>query len=437
MTTAQSNAAVAWRPTVAHCRAAILAAAMAACALTFRRPDLLVLATPPAVLTVWAVLTRPKAPPAVDEGLSHRTVREGDGLVWHCAMSGGDQLDLAIATLADQAWIETRPASGVVSGCAVDGTANLDLGLRSTRWGTRLVKPVRVVAVSSWGAFRWATFTRQYQLTTLPTPALFDLRASIHPSDGLIGMHRSTRSGEGNEFAGIRPFRAGDRLRRINWSRSARTSSLLVNSTWADLDTHIALVIDATDDFGVSEGIDGLASSMDWTVRAAGAIAEHYAPRGDRVSLRTFGTRTTVSVPPGTGQVQMRRILEALARVHPASGGPTTDRSPLTRQRGFVRGQLTVVLSPLIAPDALDLAVSLGKRGMSVIVVDTLPVHIGEDDDEYTALAWRIRLLERRRELRVVTSAGIPVVAWRGPGSLDQVIRDISRRSSAPRMVRQ
>ena len=57
-----------------------------------------------------------------------------------------------------------------------------------------------------------------------------------------------------------------------------------------------------------------------------------------------------------------------------------------------------------------------------------------QDDDQYIALAWRIRLLERRRELRMVMTAGIPVVQWRGPGSLDQVIRDISRRASGPRM---
>ena len=31
--------------------------------------------------------------------------------------------------------------------------------------------------------------------------------------------------------------------------------------------------------------------------------------------------------------------------------------------------------------------------------------------------------------------SSIPVVEWRGPGSLDQVIRDVSRRAAAPRMV--
>jgi hypothetical protein len=100
-----------------------------------------------------------------------------------------------------------------------------------------------------------------------------------------------------------------------------------------------------------------------------------------------------------------------------------------------IGGQITVMLSPLVAPDALDLAVSLGRQGMSVIVVDTLPAHVGEDEDEFTALAWRIRLLERRREVRMVLAAGIPVIRWQGPGSLDQVIRDIARRSTGPRML--
>jgi len=406
-----------------------------ASALIFRRPDLLVIAIPPALVTAWSLFTRPKSAPASNESLTHSTVREGDATVWRCSLSGDDELDFAVAILADAPWVETRPATGVVSAGAVDGAVDLEVAVRSTRWGTRPVEPFRLIASSPWGSFRWSILTPPHHLTTLPTPALFDVQASLHPTDGLIGMHRSARSGEGNEFAGVRPFRVGDRLRRINWARSARANSLQVNSTWADLDMHIALVIDATDDFGVSEGVDGLASSLDGTVRAAGAIAEHYAPQGERVSIRSFGTRTTVSVPPRSGRAQLRRILEALARVQPARGSPTAYRNSAARQRGFVRGQLTVVLSPLIAPEALDLVVSLGQRGMAVIVVDTLPRHVAQDEDPYTALAWRIRLLERRRELRAVTAAGIPVVVWRGPGSLDQVIRDIGRRRSAPRVM--
>lgn len=97
---------------------------------------------------------------------------------------------------------------------------------------------------------------------------------------------------------------------------------------------------------------------------------------------------------------------------------------------------MTVLLSPLISPDVLDQAVTLGRRGLSVVVIDTLPEDVIDQDDDLTAIAWRIRLLERRREIRMVAAAGIPVVRWRGPGSLDQVIRDIAQRTTGPRMVR-
>jgi len=269
-------------------------------------------------------------------------------------------------------------------------------------------------------------------IATLPVPGVFDVGASPRPEDGLVGLHRSTRSGDGNEFAGLRTFRPGDRMRRINWPRSIRVGELQVNGTWSDLDTHVALVIDATDDLGISEGIDGRASSLDITVRAAGAIAEHYATRGERVSMATFGARVTQIVPPASGRAQLRRMLDQMARIQPG-GSVGTARLAVRQSSG---SRLTVLLSPLISPEVLDQAVSLGRRGMSVVVIDTLPEDVIEHDDDLTAIAWRIRLLERRREIRMVGGAGIPVVRWRGPGSLDQVIRDIARRTTGPRLVR-
>jgi uncharacterized protein (DUF58 family) len=429
----------AWAPTVAHFRSVAIAVVAVSVALVWRRPDLLVIGAPFVVVAAWSQLTRPVVAPTVDDGVGHPVVREGDATRWRATLSGTGDIDLAVAEVEHDAWIETRPPGGSVTadGRAVDGAGDLCLEVvtRSTRWGRRSIERAVVTAVSPWSAFRWTTVTGPYFLTTLPTPPVFDVGASPRPPDGLVGLHRSSRAGEGNEFAGIRPFRTGDRMRRINWRRSTRSDGLLVNATWADLDTHVALVIDATDDFGVSEGVDGRASSLDATVRAAGAIAEHYAPRGERVSLHTFGSMVLHTVPPGTGHTQLRRVLDTLATIRPAHDA-RHHRTPVTRRTGSTAGQLTVMLSPLIAPEALDLAVSLARQGVAVVVIDTLPEHVAVHDDEFTELAWRIRLLERRREVRKVTAGGIPVVSWRGPGSLDQVIRDIARRTSGPRMVR-
>ncbi len=424
-----------WRPTPALFRAAAAAAILAAVAVLFRRPDAIVIATPFAVVAAWSLWSRPQRTPLVESSLGRSTLREGDGTTWHGAVDAGPEADLAVAVLGGAAWLDRRPESGTVAVACTDGRATLDVAVRSTRWGMRSVEPARVVVVTPWAAFRWTDETRRHPLTTLPLPSPFDADAPSRPSNGLVGQHRSTRAGEGNEFASIRRYQPGDRMRRINWPRSQRSGELLVNATWADLDVHLALLLDANDDFGASDGIDGRASSLDLGVRAAGAIAEHFTMRGERVSLRIFGTPFPLVVPPATGRRQFRRIVERLAQLPTFERSNASGRMPPRDPRLATGGQLTVMLSPLIATSALDHAVALGRAGLPVIVVDTLPPDVTVDDDPHTAMAWRIRLLERRRELRHVRAAGIPVITWQGPGSLDQVVRDIARRSAAPKLA--
>jgi uncharacterized protein (DUF58 family) len=425
-----------WQPTAALFRTVTVAVALIVVALVWRRPDLLVIATPFAVVTAWTAMTRPTRTPVLDDALGHPTIREGDATRWRGTLTDADDVDHAVGVLVLDPWIETRPRSATTSAHAVDGRVQLEASVRATRWGVREIERVHVVAVSPWAAFHWSAETTPRVFTALPVPGVFDVGASPRPTDGLVGLHRSTRAGDGNEFAGVRTFRPGDRMRRINWMRSARSNELQVNATWADLDAHVALIIDASDDFGASGGIDGAASSLDASVRAAGAIAEHYAPRGERVSFRTFGSRVVHEVPTGTGRAQLRRILDTMARVRPGADARAVRPGHLGRlgRRG-TSGRMTVMLSPLIAPEALDLAVELGRRGGSVVVIDTLPEHVAHHDDDLMSLAWRVRLLERRREVRRVTAAGIPVIQWRGPGSLDVVIRDIARRTTGPRLV--
>ncbi len=423
-----------WRPTTALFRSVVAATVLAVVAVLWRRPDLLVLATPMAVVSVWSIVAKPTELPTLEERLANHVIREGDATSWHGTVGNVEGADIVSSLLRPTPWVELDPAGGSVNSAVTDGAASVSIVLRSTRWGREPVQAVLVDAMSQWTAFRCAMETPHRRLTTLPLPSMFDAAAPMRPAEGLVGLYRSSLPGEGSEFAAVRNFQPGDRIRRINWTRSLRATGLQVNATWADQDTHVALVIDGTDDYGVSEGIDGQSSSMDAAVRAAGSIAEHYARRGDRVSLRTFGTTRRHLVPAGSGQNHLRRLLDTLTHIRAA--GP---------MRGIYRGldgrhwapngaELTVVLSPLVAREALDRAVSLGRHGSAVVVVDTLPDDIATDDDPFTALAWRIRLLERRREIRLVERAGIPVVRWLGPGSLDQFLRDVARRASAPRM---
>jgi uncharacterized protein (DUF58 family) len=362
----------------------------------------------------------------VVDAISAAMLREGDATVWRAAVSGDDALDVVAAVSPPSAWFDRRPSGGVVTG-ASNGTTELAVELRARRWGRHTTEQVRIDACSPWGAFRWSSTTSPRVVVVLPVAAEFGARASFRPATGLVGLHRSSQSGEGMEFASVRPFVAGDRMRRVNWPRSLRAGTVHVNTSWSDRDTHVALLLDTT----VEGNLDATsATSLDTTVRAAAAIAEHYARQGDRLSLGVLGGIRRTMVPPGTGIAHLRRVLDALTTLGPSvpHWGATERRAPLT---GDV---LVIMLSPLITREALDRAVALGRRGVAIAVVDTLPEHLAPEADERSRLAWRIRLLERAREVRVVQEVGVPVLAWKGAGSLDEFLRGVSRRAGAPRV---
>lgn len=430
-----------WRPTAAHARAVIGAAAAMVSAVIAGRPVLAVISFPLAVAAVWAVATRPGGRPEVSGSIAHRTVREGEATRWRAVLRDADGADRTAFTLAYEPAFDTDPETGAgtqaVSGGAADGAVEVTVAVRSNRWGRREVGPALVAAESSFGAFRFGpVLVPAVAIDTLPLPAVFDNAAPVPDPQGLVGSNHSRRQGDGIEFATIRRFATGDRLRRIHWPVSLRTGSLHVAATSVDVDTHVLIVVDATSDVGASGGIDGEASSLDSSVRAAGALAEHFLRRGDRVGLRTSGTRQFVNVPSAAGVSHLRRILAELSTLE---AGATRDRRWSAPVGGSSPGGLVIVLTPLLSAAALEHVATLAVRHARVVVVDTLPGDIVEQAAAFgptTALAWRIRLLERSAQIDELARVGVPVTAWRGPGSLDTVLRDLARRANAPRLAR-
>jgi hypothetical protein len=103
---------------------------------------------------------------------------------------------------------------------------------------------------------------------------------------------------------------------------------------------------------------------------------------------------------------------------------------------------VVVVLSPVLERDVLGHAIHLARTGHHVIVVDTLPEALLDPDPppallaalaprlapDVARVAWRMRLAERAVEQARCEAAGVPVVRWVGPGSLDAVLRALGRR---------
>ena len=207
------------------------------------------------------------------------------------------------------------------------------------------------------------------EVTTLPLTAEFDAADVVPLPAGLVGLHRANRQGSGSEPAEVRPFRTGDRLRRINWKVSSRTGELHVTSTWADRDTHVLLLLDTDIDLGASGGVDGRSSSLDIAVRAAAAIAQHYlrSRRPRRAARpRPAGARHP---RPGAGAGTCAGVLDALVVAEPSPA----HNADLLRVRPVEAGAMVVAFSPLVGQHGRAHVLSLAQHGHIVIVVDTLP----------------------------------------------------------------
>ena len=426
-----------WRPTGALTRCLVVGALGLALAVGFGDAVLVVLTAPFLLLGALGLVNRPASSPEVTSQLDHRWMHEGQGTRSRLLVSDLDGVEHVTRVATPARFVATHPAHGRLGGL-VAGQAGLPiLEISPRRWGRRILGHEDVALTSRWAGFRWGPVPLVgNQLQVMPVRAPYDSRAEAPQPLGLVGAHRSRRIGSGTEFSGIRRFQAGDRLRRINWRVSLRSRDLHVVTARAEEDTGVLLVIDALADHGHSGGMGGAASSLDVTVRAAAALAEHHVRRGDRISLRVIGPRRVSEVGFGTGERHLRNLLGRLSMVGPGEPRTFGREKPFF---GVTGGTVVIVLSPMLSDAVATATATLVRRGLPLVVIDTLPdgmaLEVAEGTHPAVAdLAWRMRLLERDQVLARLSSIGCPVVAWRGAGTVDDVMRRLARRAQLPQV---
>jgi uncharacterized protein (DUF58 family) len=431
-----------WRPTGALSRSLAVGGLGLALAVAFGDAVLVVLVAPMLLLGALGLLHRPHTRPAVRSRLDHQWMHEGQGTRSRLLVSDLDGVEHVTRVAGQAPFVATHPAHGrlgrLVADSGTDGASGLPvLEVSPRRWGRRILGQEDVALTSRWAGYRWGPVSLPgSQLQVLPVRAPYASRAEAPQPLGLVGAHRSRRIGSGSEFSGIRPFQTGDRLRRINWRVSLRAGNLHVVTARAEEDSGVLLVVDALADHGRSGGIGRAASSLDVTVRAGAALAEHHVRRGDRVSLRAIGPRRVSVVGFGTGERHLRGLLARLSMVGPGEPRTFGRDKPFY---GVTGGTVVIVLSPMLSDAVSTATATLVRRGLPVVVIDTLPADhvpaVAEGTDPAVAgLAWRMRRLERDQVLARLASLGCPVVTWRGPGTVDDVMRRLARRAQLPQV---
>jgi uncharacterized protein (DUF58 family) len=158
----------------------------------------------------------------------------------------------------------------------------------------------------------------------------------------LAGDYRSGLLGDGTELAQVRPYIAGDDVRRIDWNVTARTGETHVRVQLAERVLVTWLVLDTSPSmqFGTTER-----RKADVAEGVAIAIGHIATRRGNRLGVVTFGDAEPRMAPPRQGRVGLLGMLRAL-RDEPEGGapGPTSLGEALIRAGSVARQRSIVVI---------------------------------------------------------------------------------------------
>ena len=375
------------------------------------RAELAALAAPFALVFVAGLVLAESPVPTVTLRLDAERVVEGDTV----------SVEVAVATDVPVGRVEVLvPVAGDVAvdepdgALAWSGTSRaLARGmagrLRTVRWGLVRVGPVWVRAHGPLGLVRWeGSLGGVTSVRVLPGAAT--LRTLLRPSEprAVAGSHLARVRGDGLEFAEVRPYAPGDRLRAVNWAVSARRDGIWVNQRHPDRSADLVVVVDT-----FSDDREGTAPALVRAVRAAWLLAMAHLAAHDRVGVVTFGGYPAW-VTPGGGE----RALLALCDRLLATRAAWTEAQRSVRflpAHVIPSGALVVGLTPLHDTRMVVALADLRRRGLEVAAIEIDVV------DEVTATArdrglppaalrlWRLEL-ERRRS--ALAGVGIPVVPW-------------------------
>ncbi|HEV2633708.1 MAG TPA: DUF58 domain-containing protein [Actinocrinis sp.] len=239
-----------------------------------------------------------------------------------------------------------------------------------------------------------------------------------------LGEHTSRQVGEGIEFLGVRPYRFGDRQRRIHWAATTRRGSLQLSQFSAERATDAVVLVDAFADL-----IDPATgrSTLDGTVRAACGIARAYLGSHDRVGVVSIGGKLRW-LQPGTGGNYLYRIMETILEVRRDLGYQVPDLNRIPAP-ALPHGAMVYVVSPLTDDRTIEILTDLSERGNPVVVVEipTGEPRLRPDDGGLSAAALRLWRLDRQALRFSLIEQAMPVVTWNAEDGLDLAFAPLLR----------
>jgi uncharacterized protein (DUF58 family) len=318
---------------------------------------------------------------------------------------GVDHLDLVVL-LPPELSVEGGTARAIH--LRADEERTVELKLRCERWGAFSVGPVLFRASDLLGLRSWeGSAGEPRQLRVYPSEETLTSLVPPLETQVFAGNQVSRARGEGIEFADLREWQPGDRLRRVNWRATALRRSLWVNEQNPERNTDVVLFLDTFAEVRV-EG----RSTNDRAVRAAATLAHGYLQRKDRLGLVGFGGFLSWLVP-ASGTRQLYAIIDALLTSQIVHSFALRDVDVLP-PRTLPPKALVLAITPLLDNRTAAALLDLRARGYDLVVVEVSPLELVEPDPgSATQLAHRLWRLSRDALRWRYEQVGIPVVTWR------------------------
>ena len=270
----------------------------------------------------------------------------------------------------------------------------------------------------------------RYDQMCLVYPHVTSLPQRVPPrhTHASFGNYVSRTAGEGLEFAGIRPYSHGDRVRRVHWRASLMQQQLYVTNYYCERNADVVILLDTLVSLGSPQ-----ANTLDVAVRAAASLSAHYLYHKDRVGLIHCGGVCT-GLTPAAGQLQMYRILDALLATQTHFSYLTADITRIP-PRLLPAGALIFVITTMLDARIDVVLRDLLARAFQLVLViispaRVMPVPRHRHHAEAAARLWRLQTDLRLHEFRRV---GVPVVIQEGDDPLEGLSSVISRGRLWPR----
>jgi len=285
--------------------------------------------------------------------------------------------------------------------------------VRPTTWGVLATGRLRLVARDRFGLFSASTIrTIDQVLRVYPSESRLQGMARPARTVGTLGAHLSSSRGDGCEYADVRSWQPGDRLRMVNWRVSARRGAPWVTERHPERSAEIVVLLDDTAALGPADD-----STLRRAVQAAMSLSEGHLGAQDRVGLLALGAPLRW-VRPRSGARQLYAIVDTLLECRLARISGVSRRGSLMLG-GLRPGTTIVALTVLAEPRVVEVLVDLRRHGHQVLVVEPAAPELssvgeGQGSTPAEVLARRLWDHERAARRRRLREGGVTLLQWDG-----------------------